>query len=195
MNYCTLDEIKSELNITSDAYDDIIMLDIEAVKISFDSPGGRSFDTVATTKYYDGTDSTLYIDDLVSITGENDGIFLDEDGDRAYEVTLASTDYILYPLNRTPKTKVIIDTINGTYSSFAWGIKQGVKITATWGYQSTVPADIKKVAIIQACRWFKRKDSAFQDAVGSPETGELLVYKSLDPDVKLVLDKYREIGV
>lgn len=189
-NYCALEDVKNEIDITLDTYDDIIMLDIEAVKEFIDHYCNRSFDATAATKYYDGVGATLYIDDLASIAGGSDGIFLDEDGDRIYEVTMATTDYIMYPLNTTPKTKIIIDTHNGAYGSFAPGVKQGIKITATWGY-TTVPADVKKAAVIQSCRWHKRRESSYQDRVGSPELGTVNVYKSLDPDVKQILRGYR----
>jgi len=190
-NYCALEDVKSELDITQDTYDDIIMLDIEAVKEFIDLYCNRSFDSTAETRYYDGAGSTLYIDDLASISGVSDGIFLDEDGDRTYEITLTATDYIMYPLNSTPKTKIVIDTVNGDYSAFAPGVRKGVKITATWGY-ATVPADVKKAAVIQSCRWYKRRESSYQDVVGTPELGTINVYKSLDPDVKQILRGYRK---
>jgi len=190
-NYCALEDVKSELDITQDTYDDIIMLDIEAVKEFIDLYCNRSFDSTAETRYYDGAGSTLYIDDLASISGVSDGIFLDEDGDRTYEITLTATDYIMYPLNSTPKTKIVIDTVNGSYGAFAPGVRKGVKITATWGY-ATVPADVKKAAVIQSCRWHKRRESSYQDVVGTPELGTINVYKSLDPDVKQILRGYRK---
>jgi hypothetical protein len=57
-------------------------------------------------------------------------------------------------------------------------------------YIYTYPEMIKLGTLIQAMRWFKRKDSAFQDVVGSAETGDLQYYKKLDPDVANVISMY-----
>ena len=185
-SYCTLEEVKSELKITTSNDDDIIQRTIPQVKQAIDDYCHRRFDTeTATAKYYDG-DSILFIDDLVNIDAS--GFKLDEDGDGTYESTLATTDYLLYPKNTTPKT-YIKPNPNGNYGGFASGVLSGVKITGTWGYAS-VPEPIRRAAIIQTCRWFKRKDSAFQDVVGTPELGTFNVYKGLDADVKLILEPY-----
>ena len=186
-NYCSLDEIKASLDITEEQYDDLIQGLIAAVKTLIDNYTERQFDSEsATVRYFDGGGSCLFIDDLVSVSA----LSLDEDGDAVYEATMATTDYILYPLNKSPKTHIKLSN-DSDYGGFASGIKQGVKITGTWGY-STVPAPINQASIIQVSRWFKRRESAYQDAVGSPELGQLLVYKGLDADVKLILEQYRK---
>ena len=46
------------------------------------------------------------------------------------------------------------------------------------------PADITQATLIIAMRAWKRKDSAYQDVVGAPETGQIIVSKGMDPDVK-----------
>ena len=185
-NYCTLDEIKASLDITEEQYDDLIQAQIIAVKTLIDNHTERQFDSVAEVRYFDGTPEPLFIDDLVSVTS----ILLDEDGDGTYEATMATTDYILYPLNKSPKTRIELSN-ESDYGGFASGIKQGVKITGTWGY-STVPGTINQTSIIQVSRWFKRRESAYQDVTGSPELGQVVVYKALDPEVKLILEQYRK---
>jgi len=54
------------------------------------------------------------------------------------------------------------------------------------------PSPIEEACLIQAMRWWKRKDSAFGDVVGVPELGMISVFKGLDPDVKLMLALYRK---
>ncbi len=187
MNYCTLDEIKAELDITSEDKDDLLQADIAQASKFIDLLCDRDFTMSTATRYFDGGGTFLFIDDAVSISK----VELDEDADGVVDATMSTTtDYILYPLNKTPKTRIEISN-NSNYSGFASGVKQGVKITASWGYGSTIPEVIKRATIIQVCRWFKRRESAFQDAVGSPEIGQLITYKALDPDVKLILDQYR----
>jgi len=187
-NYCTLEEVKSELGITDNNKDDIIQRTIPGVKIAIDDYCHRSFESnTLATRYFDGA-SPLFIDDLVAITGTGSGIFLDEDADGTYEATLATTDYILRPSNATPKTYIETSPY-GDYGGFASGVANGVKIIGTFGY-ATVPEPVRRAAIITCCRWFKRKDSAYQDVVGYAETGTISVYKGLDPDVKQILQPY-----
>lgn len=188
-NYCTVDEIKGELNVEKEDYDDIFQALSAQAKVFIDNFCNREFDSTAETRYFDGSGSPLFIDDLASISGGSDGIFLDEDGDGTYEETMATTDYIFYPLNTYPKTRVKI-SVDSDYGGFAAGIKKGVKITATWGYAPTVPEPIRRVSIIQVCRWFKRRESAYSDVIGTTEMGMLIMYKGLDPDINLILKPY-----
>jgi len=189
-DYCTLDEVKSELNITSEETDDMLQSMIGQAKELLDGLCNRQFDTVEESRYFDGSASPLFIDDLASIAGESDGIYLDEDGDGTFATTAMTqnTDYILYPLNKTPKTMAKIGP-NSAYGGFASGVKRGVKITATWGYGSTINETIRRASIIQVCRWFKRKDSAFADIIGTTEFGQLVMYKGLDPDIQVIIEK------
>jgi len=195
MSYCTLDEVKTELDIDDEKYDGMLQGMIEQAKGFIDDFCDRQFDSTAATRYFDGAGSLLWIDDLVSIAGVSDGIFLDEDGDGTFAVTaMASTDYILYPLNGTPKTMVKISPASN-YSGFASGVKKGVKIVATWGYGATVAKPINRASIIQVCRWFKRKDSAFGDVIGTSELGTISMYKGLDPDIAMIFKPYKRYRI
>jgi len=62
-----------------------------------------------------------------------------------------------------------------------------VRVTARWGYADTVPYVIRQACITQASRWFKRGESAWSDAVGSPDTGQLFYRKVIDPDLEFML--------
>ena len=55
------------------------------------------------------------------------------------------------------------------------------------------PEPVRDAVLIQAARWWKRKDSAYQDVVGMPELGTVAVYKGLDADVKLMISPYRRL--
>jgi len=52
------------------------------------------------------------------------------------------------------------------------------------------PEPIYEATLVLAMKAWKRKDSAFQDAVGSPETGMVVAYKDEDPYVKGVIQDY-----
>lgn len=183
-NYCTVDEIKTQLELTTDDYDDMFSFWIGTASAFIDNYCNRHFDQrSSTTRYFDGAGTVLWIDDLLSVTTFK----LDEDGDGTYEETLETSDYILYPLNETPKTRVEISN-DSDYGSFAAGVKKGVSITGTWGYASSVPSIIRQATVIQVCRWHKRKDTGYGTVIGTPEVGgEFTVYHGLDPDIKMLI--------
>ncbi|MDD5512070.1 MAG: phage head-tail connector protein [Dehalococcoidales bacterium] len=185
MDYCNIYEVKRDLDITEDTKDHVIQPLIEEAKIHIDNYCKREFDTTSETRYFDGSASPLFIDDLVSVTT----LKLDEDGDGTFEATLTTDDYILYPLNDYPKTMVKVNP-NGDYGGFASGIKKGVEINGSWGYASTVPKPIRRAAIMQVCRWFKRRESGYATVVGMPDIGTFEVHHGLDPDIKELLKVY-----
>ena len=241
---------------------------LEAASRYLDKRCERFFYCWEGARYYDGATRLMDIDDILSITT----LKLDEDGDATFEETMATTDYLLYPLNRFPKEWIEISS-DSDYGSFASGIKRGVEITGVFGYgdgynatpyvttgqtvqnnplaaadttltvtltegslfagqtlriddeqiyietvisttQCTIkrgvngttaaahtqntainsyeyPLMIWQATLMLAMRAWKRKDSAFQDVVGSPETGTLIAYKDEDPDVKQIIERYR----
>lgn len=52
------------------------------------------------------------------------------------------------------------------------------------------PAPIQEATLVMAMKAWKRKDSAFQDAVGSAETGLVIAFKDEDPFVKTIIKDY-----
>jgi hypothetical protein len=58
-------------------------------------------------------------------------------------------------------------------------------------YSYTYPGDIVQATLIMAMRAWKRKDSAYQDVVGSPETGQIITSKGIDPDVLVLVAPFR----
>jgi hypothetical protein len=266
--YSDLTTIKSRLNIDSTDYDTDLLALLNAASRQIDRFCNRFFYVMSETRYFNGANSPIFLDDLLNVTTFK----LDEDGDGTYEETMATTDYVLYPLNSYPKTYAMISS-DSNYGSFASGIKKGVEITGDFGYgdgksatpyidagtdvneasgvtvtATTITVDdgtkfgagqtilidseqmyiksissntltvtrevngttatthddnsdiyiyqypdpIMEAVLIQAMRFWKRKDSAFQDAVGSPELGQLLVYKGMDADIKLIIDAYQK---
>lgn len=183
--YATLAEAKAELRIT-DAADDTRLEDsIEAASRAIDNATGRAFYATTATKYYTPEfPDLLWVDDLLSVTT----LKVDEDGDRTYERTWATTDYDLEPYNRTPYSK-IRTTPNGRYA-FPADLRKSVEIAGSWGYCATGshPDDIKRACLLFAIRLFKRPDAPF-GVLGGTELGFVRV-PALDPDVKAVLASY-----
>jgi len=79
----------------------------------------------------------------------------------------------------------IIRAINGTVAA--------THALATVIYIYEYPMPIVQACLVTCMRAFKRSSSAFQDIVGSPETGQQLIYKGIDPDVKSIISQYRRI--
>lgn len=112
----------------------------------------------------------------------------DEAGDGTYEVTwTAGTDYILYPLNTTPKTAAQVNRVTGRYA-FPAGQRR-LQIVGSWGQATAVPSDIARAVMLQANRWRFRTKSP-EGIAGNAEVGFVRL-ASLDPDVAAILERGR----
>jgi hypothetical protein len=164
--------------------DDVLGLEEEALSPS----------VTAAARYFDGNgDRYLHLPPFLSVTEVACKV---QDTDTTYDDTwTADTDYVLAqgeperPRWNEGWYDLLMVFPNST-KYFTPGAHT-VKVTAVWGRTSSVPAEIKQAVIIQVTRWFKRGQSAFQDAVGMPELGTLLYTKKLDPDVQMILENSR----
>jgi len=199
--YATLAEYKTYVvargqasSISTDASDDAMIEDIiEAVSRYIDRETGRHFYSASETRYYTSIESdTLYIDDLSTATGFL--LYTDDDGDRTYENTWASTDYDLLPLNAEtdgfPFT-MVETTPNGSYT-FP-GTKKGVKITGTFGW-AAVPDDIKIVCLMIAQNLYTKRSG--QQSGGTVEVtaaGVVIRPEDVPPFARTLLTRYMVI--
>ncbi|MCH7764715.1 MAG: tetratricopeptide repeat protein [Candidatus Marinimicrobia bacterium] len=131
-NNSNLDQLKNNLALV---YQDLGEYEkardlLEAASRMIDDYTNRFYYCDETTRYYDGVGSILWLDDILSITT----LKTDDDDDKTYENTLTeNTDFYLYPLNTTVKTRAEI-RVQGSYSGFASGIAKGVEIAGVFGY-------------------------------------------------------------
>ncbi len=66
-----------------------------------------------------------------------------------------------------------------------------LKVNAKWGYVTSIPQGVKAAALLQASRFFKRKDAPFGVA-GTDNMGNAMrLLAKLDPDVEEMLTSYR----
>ncbi len=185
----------------TDMVDDAIFESIiEAASRAIDIHCSRFFYTnAAQARFFTADDGDLLFlpDDLVSI--DSSGLVTDDDGDRTYENTWATTDYILLPTNAStdgkPYTMIEIDPF-GSYS-FPVGVRRGVKITGTWGYAASVPVGIKEVCLLLAEQMIARKDAIY-GVIGSP-TGERLMQMARDmlnsdPHMSMILRGFKRFS-
>lgn len=193
--YVTLVEFKARfypaglVDTTDDAVIDAVR---EGVSRWIDTSTGRRFYAATQTRYFTGEfGDLLFVDDLLSVTT----LKTDDDGDRVYETTWATTDYDLEPFNATlesqvqPYTRIRI-TPNGN-NSFPT-TRKGVELAGSWGYSSAIPPLIREACLLQSIRIFKRKDAPF-GVIGSAEMGQLMVIPKLDPDIELMLRPFRKL--
>ena len=189
--YCTLAEIKARLDIdTDDTTDDAMIEDmVEAVSRWIDETTGRRFYQASETRYYCAEFwDLLEVDDLTAVSA----LVTDTDGDRSYETTWAATDYDLLPVNAAlagkPYTQIAVSPA-GRYA-FPAGMAKGVKVTGTFGYWATVPADVKEPCLLLCEYVFQRHDAI----LGVLGTGEFATALRTDGFAKDIVGFLRPYG-
>ena len=195
--YCSLAELKERLwpiGVVDAQYDTLLDQVATAVSRLIDGYCGRRFYAVTETNYFTRTTPyVVLVEDLLTVTT----LKTDADGDRTYESTWAATDYDLEPYNAArlsparPYTR-IVTAPNGVYT-FP-NVRKGIEIAGSWGFSATTPPVVKEACLLQCVRLFMRKDAPF-GVTGSAEMGHLSVIPKLDPDVKLLLDPFKKIGL
>ena len=189
--YSTLTVVKSAdvLNITDSSSDTNLETIIEAVSREIDNKTGRHFFNASETRYYTPDDMRLlFIDDLVSVSA----LVTDDDGDGTYEHTWTTSDYRLLPTNAAllggwPYSMIEIKAF-GSYV-FPEGIRDGVKITGTFGW-SAVPKPIAQACAMQTDRLYRRY-KAILGVSGTSSIGQItLQIPKFDPDIEALIKPY-----
>ena len=163
---------------------------IEATSRAIDNITGRRFYAADETRYYTATDTTeIQVDDLLSVTT----LKTDENGDRTYEYTWATTDYDLMPYNAAlkgwPYQWIEISVFPDYYFPLT---RKGVEIAGSWGFSSATPADIVEACLLGSHRYMKRTSTPL-GVSASAALGEMrLVVSQLrgDPDIMGLLSPY-----
>ena len=142
--YVSLDTLKSSgvLNITGTGDDERLRSLAESVSRMTDRYCNRHFYALSATRKFDGHGTlTLLVPDLVSV--DTSGLKTDDNKDRTFETTWATSDYLLLPSNADPAsagnpesrpyTSVEADVDAGSKSEFPVG-RQMVQIAGQWGW-------------------------------------------------------------
>jgi hypothetical protein len=133
-SYASRNVLKSVGGITGTGDDAQYRRVLEAVTRQIDSYVERTFRIYQATRYFTPTSGAqLLLDaDLLAVTS----LKTDEDANRTYEVTWATTDYDLMPLNasvdRAPYLEIRTSPL-GKYA-FPRNIEKSVEIVGKWGY-------------------------------------------------------------
>lgn len=183
-DYVTTTELRDYLRIPDTDDDAELALAISAASRAVDRAANRQFGVVTSVEArtfdvaYD-RHSGLYvveIDDLMTATG-----LAIEDASGA---VVASGDVVLKPRNAPQKGRPWTRFTSPTV------LAGPVEVTALWGWPA-VPATIEQATLIQASRFFKRRESPFGVA-GSPDLGsELRLMAKVDPDVEVMVGPYK----
>lgn len=197
-DYATLAELKAYL-VIGDTNDDVnAATAVTAASRAIDANANRQFGLTgsAVARYYtyarlciDGRPA-LRIDDLMTSAGLLVAVDSGTEGTYVGAMVLG-TDYDLWPRNAAadgvPWTHIVLRRSPAFWFPL-WA--SGIRITANWGW-TTVPTAIHQAALIQAGRYFVRKDSLYGVA-GSPDIGsEVRLLARLDPDVALTVSAYK----
>lgn len=212
--YADLGEYKAEIKEESEANDKRHTRDLLEASRVIDRLCGKEdgeFASVTATRYFDGptpddsarraledlalyeawlltADATqrLYIDPLLEVTT----LKTDEDGDGVFETTWSADDYILYPLNTTPKTLIRANPVTGTHS-FPVGLRR-VELVGSWGESSITPRPIQKATRLLARRYAVRPNTPEGIVSGNED---MMALGAADPDIMTILKAGRYLRV
>ena len=191
--YATLQQVKAALRITDSTEDALLEIAIEAASRAIDGNTGRNFYSAGTaTRYFAPDDDfVLLIDDLA---GTAITLQTANNADGVYDVTWATDDYQLEPLNGNSDGIAWPYTRIRAIGDYLWPILNGealAKITGVWGWTS-VPIAVTQACVIQSSRIYKRLDSPLGVA-GFGDMGVMRVTRDLDPDVAQLIGTYRKV--
>ena len=195
--YCTLSDLKSELNIDEAVYqyDTKLETAIAAASRQIDGYCGRFFyqdTTVNSCTYYPEDYLECSTDDISTTTGLI--VKVDNDDDGTFETTLTvNTNFILLPTNAAsnwpvmPYTAIrLVDYGTSLFPQWTSG-RPSVQVTAKFGFLA-VPDDVEKAALIQASQLYSASAAVFGGL--SFEAGILRVRDTLNPMAAALVERY-----
>ena len=199
--YRTVSELKGWLGLSGTGQDTNLGYALDAATAAIDAYTGRQFDIDAAvvTRLYDCEYMDYAeVDDIATSTGLVVKT-LNADGSVNETLTL-NTDYYLAPYNADkvepvmPFTKIIM-ALEKSGKVLPTEHRQGLSVTAKFGF-SAVPDAIEQATLIQASRFFQRKNSPMGFS-GNPETGQptVVFLTELDPDVKNLVKPFKKTTI
>ena len=103
--------------------------------------------------------------------------------------TLLIDDELVYVTNTSGTNVTVERGINGSTGTAHTGTGNTVKVLQ-------YPGPVQEAVFIQTARLWRRRDSAFANTVGMPETGVMMTWTGgLDADVKQLLSSYRRFPI
>lgn len=185
--YASSDQLKSVLDKTSGADDDVLGLALAGATAFINRECRRRFDSQTLTRTFTTSDvGRLVTPDLVSVTSLSRAA-----GTGQTPVVIASGSYFLGPdpvEDGWPYQWIDLSDV-GTYPTFTTGFRT-VTVVGVWGWER-VPDDIVQVCISLAARFWKATKAGFNDTIGVDATGEVQFTKYMSTYDGKVLAHYR----
>jgi hypothetical protein len=187
--YCTLQELKQSLQVTDALSDVDLERALDAASRAVEGFTGREFflRTATTRLYYPEDGHRVLTPDLVSVTT----LKVDEDGDRTYAQTLASTDYELWPLDGPPYQEIRTWPLSS--ETFVPG--RYVQVVGSFGclVAGAAPVAVRQATLLLASRYYKRGEAPF-GVLGNTDLGTYQRISKEDPDVATLLQPWSLTG-
>ena len=167
--YCTQNQLKGFVGIpTSDSGDNDLLDDaINAASRQIDAFCGRIFyaeTSASARKFFTNDPYRLRVDDISTETGLV--VKLDDDDDGTYEVTVASTEFQLLPINNVVggiliSPFYIVELFSGGIQEWPMDFSSNrprAEITAKWGFPS-IPEQIRQATLMLASELFAMRNA------------------------------------
>jgi hypothetical protein len=189
MSYCTVDDVKTYLDIDETDDDVLLASCIERAQAVIDRHTSRTFEaTVDATKYLDAAEDvdgrTLHVGaagDLCAITSVTNG-----DGS-----VLASTDYVTQPRNQTPYYAIRLLASSGHTWTYVTDPENAIKVVGKWAYSASAPPDIEQACLRLAVVFYRQKDTTAEiDRPLLAGDGTIVMPQTIPPDVRSLLKPY-----
>ena len=194
MAYTSSGQVKSYLDISGTGDDTLIDTLIESAQKTIDSYTGRTFES--------STDATRYF--TVGVDTEDDMLYLDEDlaeittiktdADATSPVTLATTEYITHPRNRTPYHAIQLLSSSSNTWTYTDDPQTGIEVTGKWAWSTSAPDDIVQACIRLTAYFYRQKDAGVFDTTAIPDAGVIQIPQGIPRDVQLILNPYRRMN-
>ena len=192
MAWTTAAEIRDLTDIDSGVEDGLLIGLIAKAEAHIGTQTDRQFTAAAATRYYDPTDPEvvdgpyLYLDeDLVSVTTLTNG---------DSNVLTVTTEYILQPVNTGPPYhEVKLITSGGVMWTFANDPEIAISLLGSWGYQATVPADIKYACQLLAIYYYRSRQSTPDQDRQIYASGTVIAPAQVPSMVNDLISPYRKL--
>lgn len=195
MTYVALDDLKSHIEVPDTASDPELTFALNGAVDLIDSFCKRHFREIdtndsgaKTTRVFTAKSARLVlIDDAAAVDSVEDR----QTATSAFE-TVASDDYEARPGNASADDRPFTRLRRVT----SWWPKDGesVRVTAWFGWPTT-PDIIKEATLLQASRFYRRRESPLGiSQVPATDGGGMRLLSKLDADVELMLASYRRVA-
>lgn len=214
MAYTTRDKVEKYLNADLSGVSGAVTDWIASIAAWIDKYCGKSFETSATTKYYDGNGrNRILIDSFIGTP--TSVLLLNTDGSTRFTLTEgAGNDYVAYPLNATEKNEIVImpgspvrrfsraffeDILDDDESNDpAFTERRVLAVTASFGASTLVPADIELAATKLVAKIAEKRLKGSDGSIKSEKLGDYAIsFGDIDDGAEAlgvynILDQWRE---